>query len=83
MKLNLIIILLLLSPLSFAKKRKKVKYEYKKFERFDFDALDVEGSRSSPGDLSIGQRLKRKQRNKLPERKNFNREMKRALDSIL
>lgn len=77
----LIALSLLLPTMSFAKK--KINYKYKKYERFDFDALDVEGSSSSPGDLSIGPRFKRKFKNKIPERKNFNREMKRALDSIL
>ena len=67
---------------AFAKKS-KINYKYKKYERFDFDALDVEGSNSSPGDLSIGQRFNRKFKNRIPERKNFNREMKKSLNSIL
>ena len=61
----------------------KVRYEYKKFERFDFSALDVEGNRSSPGDLSINPRVQKKYKNKLPERKNFNREMKKGIDTLL
>lgn len=81
--MKLIIILsLFLSSVCYAKKG-KVSYKYKKYERFDFDALDVEGSNSSPGDLSIGPRFKKKFRNKIPERKNFNREMKKSIDSIL
>lgn len=63
--------------------KKNVKYEYKKFERFDLEALDVEAAAKSPGDLSIGQRFKTKQINKIPERRNFNREMKRAVDSLI
>ena len=81
MKIFLILAILFSANISFAKK--KVNYKYKKYERFDFDALDVEGARSTPGDLSIGQRLKRKYKNKLPERKNFNGEMKRAIDTII
>ena len=77
------ICLTLLSANSFAKKKRKVTYKYKKYERFDFDALDVEGERSSPGDLSIDTRFKAKFKNKIPERKNFNRQMKKAVDSIL
>lgn len=71
---------LLFSQTVFAK---KVVYKYKKYERFDFDALDVEGARSAPGDLSIGPRFKKQFKNKIPERKNFHREMKKAIDSIL
>lgn len=81
MRILLVLIFVFSANLAFAKK--KVNYKYKKYERFDFDALDVEGARSTPGDLSIGQRLKRKYKNKLPERKNFNGEMKRAIDTII
>lgn len=64
-------------------KKKNINYEYKKFERFDFEALDVEGRRDSPGDLSIGSRFGSQFKNKIPEKRNFNREMKKAIDSIL
>ncbi|MBC75250.1 MAG: hypothetical protein CME64_04475 [Halobacteriovoraceae bacterium] len=63
-------------------KKGKVKYQYKKHEVFDFEALDVAGDSSSPGDLSISPRFRKKFRNKIPERKTFNKEMKRALDSV-
>jgi len=82
MKISIILLLVLFSSLAFAKKA-KVNYEYKKYERFDFDALDVQGSKSAPGELSIPTRLKSKHTNKLPERKNFNREMKRAIDTVI
>ncbi|MCO4755788.1 MAG: hypothetical protein KC478_15005 [Bacteriovoracaceae bacterium] len=62
--------------------KRKVRYEYKKHEVFDFEALDVAGDTSSPGDLSISPRFRKKFRNKIPERQNFNNEMKRALDSV-
>ena len=61
---------------------KKIYYEYKKYEKFDFGAIDVEGGTSSPGDLSISPRFRKKFRNKIPERKQFNNEMKKALDSV-
>ncbi len=67
----------------YAKKKKNIKYKYKKYERFDFDALDVEGANSSPGDLTIGPRFKKRFKNRIPERKNFNNEMKKAIDSII
>lgn len=62
--------------------KKNVKYEYKKYEKFDFSAIDVEGGSSSPGDLSISPRFRKRFRNKIPERKQFHNEMKRALDSV-
>jgi hypothetical protein len=79
--MRLLLVFLFLIPMAFAQK-KNVKYEYKKYEKFDFDSIDVAGNQSSPGDLSISPRFTKKYRNKIPERKNFNGEMKRALDSI-
>ena len=73
---------LLFSYAAFAKKGKVV-YEYKKYERFDFEALDVQGQKGSPGDLSIGSRFGTQFKNKIPSKPNFNREMKKSIDSIL
>ena len=77
----LLIILFMMSSLVFAQK-KNVKYVYKKYEKFNFDSIDVSGNQASPGDLSISPRFQKRFRNKIPERKNFNKEMKRALDSL-
>ncbi len=66
----------------FAETQKNIKYEYKKFERFDFDEIGVEGEAGSPGDISISPRMRKEFRNKLPEKDNFNREMKKAIDGI-
>ena len=77
----LIVCALMLSFNAYSRKG-KVNYQYKKHEVFDFDALDLAGDASSPGDLSISPRFRKKFRNKIPERKNFNKEMKRALDSV-
>lgn len=80
-----VFIALLLASLSFNvafAKQKGVKYEYKKHEVFDFDSMDIQGDSSSPGDLSISPRFRKRFRNKIPERKNFNAEMKKALDSV-
>jgi hypothetical protein len=79
----LIAAILMVSFNLHAKKKKKVDFKYKKFESFDFDALDVEGANSSPGDLSIGPRFKKKFKNKIPLKRNFNTEIKKAVDSIL
>ena len=61
---------------------KKVIYEYKKFEKFDFDAISVEGEAGIPGDLSINPRLRKEFQNQLPERPNFNKEIKHAIEGL-
>lgn len=61
---------------------KQVRYEYKKFEKFDFDEIGVEGEAGSPGDISVSPRLRNEFKNRLPERQNFNREMKKAVEGI-
>lgn len=60
----------------------KVIYEYRKFEEFDFDAIDIEGNVLAPGDLSIQQRYKKSFRNKIPERKEFNRAIEKSIDTL-
>ncbi len=84
MKWIYVILCLCFVSLSFAQsnQKKKVYYEYKKYEKFDFGVIDVEGGENSPGDLSISPRFRKKFRNKIPERKQFNNEMKRALDTV-
>lgn len=62
--------------------KKNVRYEYKKFEKFDFDEIGVEGEAGAPGDISISPRLRKEMKNKLPERSNFNKEMKKSIDVI-
>lgn len=62
--------------------KKNVRYEYKKFEKFDFEEIGVEGEAGSPGDISISPRLRNEFKNKLPEKQNFNKEMKKAIEGI-
>lgn len=81
MKLAAIIFLITMSS-AFAQNKGNVRYEYKKFEKFDFDEIGVEGEAGSPGDISISPRLRKEFKNKLPERQNFNNEMKKAIDGI-
>ncbi len=83
MKVFLSVIFLFACQSVFAQKNGKVIYKYKKYERFDFRTLDVEGRKGSPGDLSIDPRFRRKFQNKIPERRNFNKEMQKAIDSII
>jgi hypothetical protein len=60
----------------------KIIYKYKKYQKFDFEDLVIEGETGSPGDLSIAPRYQRKFKNKLPYRKNFNAEMRRSVERI-
>lgn len=81
MKIIIFILMLSFTSITFAQ-NKKVNYTYKKFERFDFDALEVEGGTGSPGDLSISPRFRKQFKNKIPERKNFNKEIIQSIDGI-
>lgn len=65
-----------------AQQKGNVRYEYKKVEKFDFDEIGVEGEAGSPSDISISPRLRKEFKNNLPERQNFNKEMKKAIDGI-
>jgi hypothetical protein len=78
----IIVLLVLFSISAFADDKKSVRYEYKKFEKFDFDEIGVEGEAGSPGDISVSPRLRNEFKNKLPERHDFNREMRKAIDVI-
>jgi hypothetical protein len=85
MKTTLFISLLIYSfTLSAVEKsQSKTVYKYKQYEKFDFDEFTIEGNNSSPGDLSIIPRYQKKFTNKLPERVNFNPEMKRSVERVL
>ncbi len=88
MRLVLILMLSLFVCSVFAQEEKildsspKIIYKYKKYQKFDFEDLVIEGETGSPGDLSIAPRYQRKFKNKLPYRKNFNAEMRRSVERI-
>lgn len=73
---------MLISSAALTAEKKEIKYEYKKHEKFDFDEIGVEGEAGSPGDISVSPRLRNEFKNKLPERANFNKEMKKAIEGI-
>ena len=76
-------ILVLVSPFALGQTRKaKVNYEYKKFERFDFEEIGVEGEAGAPGDLSIAPSPRKSYGNRLPERKSFNKELRKSASGI-
>jgi len=59
-----------------------IEFKYKKFEKFDFEDLVIEGEVTSPSELSIYPRYEKKFKNILPYRKNFNLEIKRSIERI-
>lgn len=77
------LILFIVTPFAFGQSRKaKVNYEYKKFERFDFEEIGVEGEAGAPGDLSIAPSPRKSYGNRLPERRSFNKEVRKSASGI-
>jgi len=83
------VLILICSLFFFAVNAKELKgakvnviYKYKKYQKFDFEDLVIEGETGSPGDLTVGTRFQRKFRNKLPYRKNFNAEIRKGIERI-
>lgn len=61
---------------------KKVVYTYKKYEKFDFDDLNIEGDSSSYGEISISPMQERSFQNKLPYRKSFAKEIRKGIQRV-
>lgn len=82
--MKFLLVLLFVSGSVYAQTSKKpsVRYEYKKVERFDFAEIGVEGESGSPGDLSIVTRARKEFTNRLPEKLNFNKELKKSINGI-
>ena len=68
--------LLVFSSVCLAKKKKeKIVYKYKKYEKFNLEDISVDGETGNPGDISLINRYQKKFKNKLPYRKNFKPEI--------
>jgi len=81
--MRIALVLLLISLPALAQKRtKNINYEYKKFERFDFEEIGIEGEAGAPGDLSIAPSPRKNYGNRLPERKSFNKEVRKSASGI-
>ena len=65
-----------------AHSKEKVIYKYRKYEKFDFEEITVQGETGNPGDLSISPRYQKEFSNILPYKKNFNTEIKKGLERI-
>lgn len=77
MKNIFFVILILFSMDAFSQKRRKEKiiYKYKKYEKFNLEDISVDGETGVPGDISLINRYQRKFKNKLPYRRNFRPEI--------
>ena len=82
MKILLFFLSVTFSCHSYSQGKGKVIYKYKKYQKFDFEDLTVEGDSGSPGDISITSRFQKKFRNKLPYRRNFNPEIVKSIENI-
>ncbi len=78
----LLILLSLFVGTSYAQVKRKVIYEYKKFEKFDFEEIGVEGEAGAPGDLSVSPTPRKDYGNRLPERKDFLPEIRKSASGI-
>jgi len=69
--------LILFSVDAFSQKKRKEKiiYKYKKYEKFNLEDISVDGETGVPGDISLINRYQRKFKNKLPYRRNFRPEI--------
>ena len=80
--MKVLVLIVMLTPFYSYSKKAKTVYKYKKFEKFDFSNLSVEGDSSAPGDISVNPRIRVRFKNKLPEKKSFNTEVLDSLDMI-
>ena len=63
--------------------KEKVIYKYRKYQKFDFEDLEIDGETGLPDALSVERRRDRsKYKNKLPYRKNFNAEIRKGIERI-
>lgn len=66
---------LVFSQNNISTSEKKINYEYKKYEKFDFGELGIDGSASGMNDFSLNPRFQSRFNNQLPRKNNFHREM--------
>ncbi|MBT3585927.1 MAG: hypothetical protein HN509_13555 [Halobacteriovoraceae bacterium] len=63
-------------------KKNRIIYKYKKYQKFDFEDLVIQGETGSPGDISVDPRKNFDFKNKLPYRRNFNAEIRKGIERI-
>jgi hypothetical protein len=60
----------------------KVIYQYKKYEKFDLGNLEVKGQLIAPGDISVRERERRRFEMDLFSRKDFDKFIKKDVESL-
>ncbi len=63
-------------------KKGRTIYKYRKYQKFDFEDLTIDGERGLPDALSVSRGNRFKYKNRLPYRKNFNPEIKKGIERI-
>ena len=63
-------------------KKGRTIYKYRKYQKFDFENLTIDGERGLPDALSVSRGNRFKYKNRLPYRKNFNPEIKKGIERI-
>ncbi len=63
-------------------RKEKIIYKYRKYQKFDFEDLVIDGDTGLPDALSIERRYHSKHKNRLPYRKNFNAEIRKGIERI-
>ncbi len=63
-------------------KKGRTIYKYRKYQKFDFENLTIDGERGLPEALSVSRGNRFKYKNRLPYRKNFNPEIKKGIERI-
>ncbi len=79
---SLLVICLMAFSFSALAEKEKIIYQYKKYQKFDFENLEIEGESGGPGDLSVDRRFQYQFKNKLPYRKNFNPEIRKSIERV-
>jgi len=83
MKILFLVSLILITSKALSqtlKNNERIIFKYRKYEKFDFEDLVIEGETGSPGDLSIIPRYQRKFKNRLPYRTEFNDFIKKSIE---
>ncbi len=77
-----LLILFLFYSVSSYGKEKKVIYKYRKTQKIDVGSIEIHGDYGIPDDISITPMKGKDFPNKLPYRKNFNREIRLGVERV-
>jgi hypothetical protein len=78
---KLFLLFVVLIQVSLAE-QEKVIYQYKKYEKFDLGNLEVNGQLVAPGDISVRERDRKRFELELFIRNNFDKSIKKDINSL-